>query len=112
SERKDESFKKSEKVTKHHDLLTSEELKVMFNHEALSINTAKDLQYRGLRFNKFSQKNDPGGIDGNLDSLVIPVPADPEGYLGPIHDIKLYLSKRPENCKCEFFHIQINKNIR
>lgn len=136
------ALKKSGKVTKHHDPLTPEELKMMFNHEALSINTAKGLQYRvfmwccllfaprggehaqmkvnqfvflddeGLRFNKFSQKNDPGGIDGNLDSLVIPVSADSEGYLGPIHDLKLYLSKRPENCKCEFLHLQINKDVQ
>ncbi|CAG8568011.1 12813_t:CDS:2 [Racocetra fulgida] len=37
----------------------------------------------GIRFTKFLQKNDPGGIEGNLDSLIIPVPADLEGYLGP-----------------------------
>ncbi|CAG8463569.1 19336_t:CDS:1, partial [Gigaspora margarita] len=140
--RKMKALKKSKKVTKHHDTLISEELKMMFNHKALSINTAKCLQYqvfmwccllfaprgrehgqmkitqfifledRGLRFNKFSQKNDPGGIDGNLDLLIIPVLTDPEGYLGPNHDLKLYLNKRPENCKCEFLYLQVNKNTQ
>ncbi|CAG8807596.1 6013_t:CDS:2, partial [Racocetra fulgida] len=65
----------------------------------------------GIQFMKFSQKNDPGGIEGNLDSLIISVPADLKGYLGPVHNIKLYLSKRPANCACQFLHLKINKNI-
>ncbi|CAG8793668.1 26435_t:CDS:2, partial [Gigaspora margarita] len=99
-------LKQSGKVTKHHDLLSPDELKAMFNHDALSVNTANCIQ-----FTKFSQKNDPGGIEGNLDSLMIPVPPDPEGYLGPIHDIKLYLNRRPTNCACQFLHLKINKDI-
>ncbi|CAG8768028.1 42548_t:CDS:2, partial [Gigaspora margarita] len=108
------ALKKSRKVTKHYDPLTSEELKMMFNHEALQIKITQFifLEDRELRFNKFSQKNDPGGIDRNLDSLIIPVPADLEGYLGPIHDLKLYLNKKPENCKCKFLHLQVNKNTQ
>ncbi|CAG8727906.1 28546_t:CDS:2 [Gigaspora margarita] len=85
--RKMKALKKSGKVTKHHNPLTSEELKMIFNHKALD-------------------------IDGNLDSLVIPVPTNSEGYLEPIHDLKLYLNKRPENCKCEFLHLQVNKNTQ
>ncbi|CAG8720888.1 7890_t:CDS:2, partial [Racocetra persica] len=102
-------LKQSEKVTKHHDPLSPNELKTIFNHKTLLINTAKRLQYRvfiwccllfaprgsehsqmkvtqftflsngGIQFTKFSQKNDPGGIEKNLDSLIIPVSADPEG---------------------------------
>ncbi|CAG8796759.1 8575_t:CDS:2, partial [Cetraspora pellucida] len=99
-------LKQSRKTTKHHDPLSPNELRTIFNHEALSINTAK-----GIQFTKFSQKNDPGSIEGNLDSFIIPVLADPEGYLGPVHNIKLYLSKRPTNCACQFLHLKINKNI-
>ncbi|CAG8541842.1 1860_t:CDS:2 [Cetraspora pellucida] len=102
-------LKQSRKVTKHHNPLSSDKLKTIFNHKTLSINTAKGLQYQvliwccllfaprggehsqmkvmqftflsngGIQFTKFSQKNDPSGIEGNLDSLIIPVPADPEG---------------------------------
>ncbi|CAG8814777.1 45908_t:CDS:2, partial [Gigaspora margarita] len=110
------ALKKSEKVTKHHDLLTPEELKQMFNHEALSINTAKGLQYRVfiwccLLFAPQGGEHSQMKV-AQFDSLVIPVPADPEGYLGPIHNIKLYLSKRPKKCTCEFLHLQINKNVQ
>ncbi|CAG8829275.1 14601_t:CDS:1, partial [Racocetra persica] len=102
-------LKQSKKTTKHHDPLSPDELKTIFNHEALSINTAKGLQYQvfmwccllfalsggehsqmkvtwftflsdgGIQFTKFSQKNNPSSIEGNLDSLMIPVLADPEG---------------------------------
>ncbi|CAG8816563.1 17860_t:CDS:2, partial [Gigaspora margarita] len=48
----------------------------MFNHEALLVNTTKGLQYQ---FIKFSQKNNPSGANGNLNSLIIPVPPDPKG---------------------------------
>ncbi|CAG8461359.1 24392_t:CDS:2 [Gigaspora margarita] len=34
----------------------------------------------GIQFTKFSQKNDPGSIEGNLDSLIIPVLADLKKY--------------------------------
>ncbi|CAG8607742.1 7812_t:CDS:2 [Diversispora eburnea] len=50
-----------------------------------------------------------GGIDGNLDALVIPLSPNPEGFQEPIHDIKYYFCKRPKDYKCEFFHLQINK---
>ncbi|CAG8499605.1 41064_t:CDS:2 [Gigaspora margarita] len=86
------------KVTKHHNLLLSDELKAIFNHNALSVNTTK-----GIQFTKFSQKNDPGGIEENLDLLMILEPLDSEGYLGPIHDIKLYLNRRPTNCNSKWY---------
>ncbi|CAG8845218.1 2869_t:CDS:2, partial [Gigaspora margarita] len=69
------------------------------------------LSDRELQFTKFSQKNDLSGIEENLDSLIIPVPSDPERYLEPVHNIKLYLSKRPINSTCQFLHLKINKNI-
>ncbi|CAG8736700.1 29202_t:CDS:2, partial [Racocetra persica] len=39
------------------------------------------------------------------------IPVDPEGYLVLVHDIKLYLSKRPTNCACQFLYLKINKDI-
>ncbi|CAG8795999.1 14110_t:CDS:2, partial [Racocetra fulgida] len=66
----------------------------------------------GLQFTKFSQKNDQGGVDGNLDLLTIPVPPDPKGLLGPVHDIKLYIDHRPANFTCEFLHLKINKHSK
>ncbi|RHZ86306.1 hypothetical protein Glove_52g174 [Diversispora epigaea] len=36
-----------------------------------------------------------GGVDGNSDALIIPVPPDTEGHQGPVHDFKFYFSKRP-----------------
>ncbi|CAG8851411.1 12950_t:CDS:1, partial [Racocetra persica] len=39
-------LKQSEKVTKHHDLLSPDKLKTIFNHKTLSINIAKGLQYQ------------------------------------------------------------------
>ncbi|CAG8731510.1 22591_t:CDS:2, partial [Cetraspora pellucida] len=110
-------LKQSRKTTKHHDPLSPDELRTIFNHEALGEHSQmKIIQFTfldngGIQFTKFSQKNDPSGIKGNLDSLIIPIPADPEGYLGPVHDIKLYLSKRPTNCACQFLYLKINKNI-
>ncbi|CAG8650113.1 14270_t:CDS:2 [Cetraspora pellucida] len=127
-------------TTKHYDPLSSDELRTIFNHEALSINTVNDLQNQvfmwccllfapcnehnqmkitqftfldngRIQFTKFSQKNDSGGVEENLDSLIIPVPADLKEYLGPVHDIKLYLSKRSTNYTCQFLHFKINKNI-
>ncbi|CAG8772738.1 3363_t:CDS:2 [Gigaspora margarita] len=29
-----------------------------------------------------------GGIDRNLNALVIPVPPDPDGFQGPVHDLR------------------------
>jgi hypothetical protein len=135
-------LKKNGKITHHHDPLTNMEIEAIFKHDAISATHPQGLQYRvfmwccllfaprggehaemrmsqffftsngGLQFTKFSQKNDQGGIDGNLDSLEIPVPPDSEGSLGPIYDIKLYINSRPKNCKCEFLHLRINKNYQ
>lgn len=135
-------LKKIGKVARHHDPLTREEIQAIFQHEATSISHPQGLQYRifmwccllfaprggehsemrvsqfiftqtgGLQFTKFSQKNDQGGIDGNLDSLIIPVPPDPEGLLGPVHDIKLYIERRPANYTCEFLHLKINNHSK
>ncbi|CAG8798605.1 4710_t:CDS:2, partial [Gigaspora margarita] len=91
-------LKQSGKVTKHHDPSSSDELRTIFNHEALSINTAK-----GIQLTKFSQKNDTGGIEGNLDSLVIPVPADPEGFMGPHKDGKWHLNAKLGQNSCSNF---------
>ena len=66
----------------------------------------------GIHFKKYSQKNDQGGVDGNSDALIIPVPPDPEGSQGPVHNIKFYFSKRPPNSKCAFLYLKINTKIR
>ncbi|CAG8843290.1 25708_t:CDS:2, partial [Gigaspora margarita] len=52
-------------------------------------------QNSSLQFTKFFQKNDQGWVNSNLDSLIIPVSPDPEGLLGPVYDIKLYIKRRP-----------------
>ncbi|CAG8774539.1 26390_t:CDS:2, partial [Racocetra persica] len=132
-------LKQSGKVTKHHDPLSPDKLKTIFNHKTLSINTAKGLQYqvfmwccllfalrggeysqmkvtqftflsnREIQFTKFSQKNDPGGIEENLDSLIIPVPADPKGYLGPWYlDVKLGQNSCNNFMKNICFNVGIN----
>ncbi|CAG8799124.1 38929_t:CDS:2, partial [Gigaspora margarita] len=90
-------LKQSKKVIKHYDPLSPDELRTIFNHKALLINIVKgsNIGDKGLQFMKFFQKNDPSGIEENLDKLIIPVLSDPEEYLEPVHNIKLYLSKRP-----------------
>ncbi|CAG8729722.1 42945_t:CDS:2 [Gigaspora margarita] len=65
----------------------------------------------GIHFKKYSQKNDQGGVDGNSNALIVPVPPDSEGSQGPIYDIKFYFSKRPSNSKCPYLYLKINKNI-
>ncbi|CAG8445727.1 16649_t:CDS:2 [Acaulospora morrowiae] len=122
-------LKKIGKITCHHDPLVNSEVHTIFNHEATSTSYSQGLQYcvfmwccllfasrggkhaemrvlqfvftqdGGLHFTKFSQKNDQDGINGNLDSLIIPVPPDSKGLLGPVHDIKLYIEHQPKNFK-------------
>ncbi|CAG8803982.1 16382_t:CDS:2, partial [Gigaspora margarita] len=46
--RKIKVLKQFGKVTKHHDPLSPDELRTIFNHKALLINTAKGLQYRSI----------------------------------------------------------------
>ncbi|CAG8531005.1 22521_t:CDS:2, partial [Gigaspora margarita] len=103
-------LKKIEKVARHHDPLTTTEIQTIFAHEAISISYPQGLHC--LQFTKFLQKNDQNGIDGNLDSLTIPVPPDSEGLLGSIHNIKLYIECRPTNVTCDYLHLKISKNSK
>ncbi|CAG8846592.1 1242_t:CDS:2, partial [Racocetra persica] len=64
-----------------------------------------------LRFTKYSQKNDQGGIESDNTGLIIPVPPDPTDFQGPIHDLKLYISKRPENYQTPYLHLRINNKF-
>ena len=50
----------------------------------------------GIIFRKGQQKNDQGGIDGNQFDLNISFPSDPPGIAGPNHDIRKFLSLRPQ----------------
>ncbi|CAG8752604.1 26672_t:CDS:2, partial [Racocetra persica] len=100
-------LKKIEKVVWHHDPLTTTEIQTIF-HGEMCISQFVFTSNGGLQFKKFSQKNNQGGIDGNLDSLTILVPPDPEGLLGPIHDIKLYIEHWPTNFTCDYLHLKIN----
>ncbi|CAG8838846.1 35675_t:CDS:2, partial [Gigaspora margarita] len=134
-------LKKEGLVLRHHDHLADTELQTIFQHYTVANNTPQGLQYRvfmwccllfqprggehynmlteqfeftsngGIHFKKYSQKNDQGGMDGNSDALIVPVPPDPKGSQGPVYDIKLYFSKRPLNSKCPFLHLKINKKI-
>jgi hypothetical protein len=135
-------LKKKGVVARHHDYLTDIEIKEIFQHTAVNINTPQGLLYRifiwscllfqpcggehynmtisqfsfisngGMQFSKNSQKNDQGGIDGNSNALIIPIPPDPEGYHGPVYDFKFYFSKRPPNSTCKFLYLHINQEIK
>ncbi|CAG8613494.1 11780_t:CDS:2, partial [Scutellospora calospora] len=135
-------LKKSGTIVKHHDNLTDEEIQKIFQHDSISIDSPQGLQYRifiwccllfqsrggeyylikisqfvftsngGLQFTKYSQKNDQGGIESDNSGLVIPVPPDLPESQGPIHDLKLYFSKRPEDCECPYLHLRINHKFK
>jgi hypothetical protein len=135
-------LKKKGIISRHHDHLTDEELKKIFQHDAVTSNTPQGLIYRifmwccllfqprggehykisiaqftflsngGIQFVKNYQKNDQGGVNGSSDSLMIPVPPDPEDYQGPVYDFKYFFSKRPMNSKCESLYLHINKEIK
>ncbi|CAG8797286.1 12940_t:CDS:2, partial [Racocetra fulgida] len=56
----------------------------------------------GIQFKKYSQKNDQGGVDGNSDALIIPVPPDPEGSQDYSND-SWYLDERLGARSCRSF---------
>ncbi|CAG8832873.1 7186_t:CDS:2, partial [Gigaspora margarita] len=87
-------LKKIGKVVWYHDPLTREKIQMIFQHEATSISHPQ------------------GGVNGNLDLLIIPVLPDPEGLLGPVHNIKLYIERHPVNYTCEFLHLKINNHSK
>ncbi|CAG8837519.1 22691_t:CDS:2, partial [Racocetra persica] len=110
--RKMKVLKQSGKVTKHHDPLSPDELKTIFNHKTLLINTTKGFQYQMFMWYCLLFAPRSGEHSQiKVTRFTFLIPADPEGYLGPVHDIKLYLSKRPTNCACQFLHLKINKDI-
>ncbi|CAG8736425.1 20872_t:CDS:2 [Cetraspora pellucida] len=65
----------------------------------------------GLRFTKYSQKNDQGGIESDNTGLIISVLPDPTDFQGPIHDLKLYISKHSENYQTPYLHHRINNKF-
>ncbi|CAB4468186.1 unnamed protein product [Rhizophagus irregularis] len=65
----------------------------------------------GIIFRKGQQKNDQGGIDGNQFDLNIPFPPDPTGIAGPNHDIKKYLSLRPQKGKCLYLYLSVSRSV-
>ncbi|CAG8820541.1 32095_t:CDS:2, partial [Gigaspora margarita] len=135
-------LKKNGIVSWHHDYLTDEELKIIFQYNEVSSNTLQGLLYRifiwccllfqphggehykitisqftftsngGIHFAKNYQKNNQGGIDGNSETHMIFIPPDTKGSQGPIYDFKLYFSKRPPNSKCILLYLQINKEAK
>ena len=62
----------------------------------------------GIIFKKGQQKNDQGGVDGNQFDLNIPFPPDPPGIAGPNHDIRKFLSLRPQKGKCPYLYLSVS----
>ncbi|CAG8678099.1 4785_t:CDS:2 [Cetraspora pellucida] len=100
-------LKKKGIVSQHYDHLMNEELKKIFQHDAVSNTTLQ-----GIQFMKNFQKNDQGGIDGNSNALVISVPPDPKGCQELIYDFKLYFPKRLSSLKYTSLYLQINKKAK
>ncbi|KAF0453752.1 zinc finger mym-type protein 2-like: PROVISIONAL [Gigaspora margarita] len=61
-----------------------------------------------LRFTKYSQKNDQNSIESDNTGLIIPVPPDFADFQSPIHNFKLYISKRSDDCQSPYLHLRIN----
>ncbi|CAG8824838.1 31275_t:CDS:2, partial [Racocetra persica] len=109
------------KVAQHHDPLTTTEIQTIFAHEATSISYPQGLQYRIFMWCCLLFASQ-GGEHGEMhvsqfvftsnDSLTISVPPDPEGLLGPIHNIKLYIEHRPTNFTCDYLYLKINKHSK
>ncbi|GES73405.1 hypothetical protein GLOIN_2v1787594 [Rhizophagus clarus] len=66
----------------------------------------------GIIFKKGQQKNDQGGVNGNQFDLNIPFPPDPPGIAGPNHDIRKFLSLRPQKGKCPYLYLSVRKWYR
>ncbi|GES79937.1 zinc finger MYM-type protein 2-like [Rhizophagus clarus] len=64
----------------------------------------------GIIFKKGQQKNDQGGVDGNQFDLNIPFPPDPPGIAGPNHDIRKFLSLRPQKGKCPYLYLSVSRS--
>ena len=125
--------------TKSTDGLSTDEIRNIINHEALNPNTPLGLLKRvffwicilgaprggehinllasqlidtpeGILFKKGQQKNDQGGIDGSQFDLNIPFPSDPPGIAGPNHDIRKFLSLRPQKGKCPYLYLSISRS--
>ncbi|CAG8589258.1 18768_t:CDS:1, partial [Acaulospora morrowiae] len=113
-------------TTKSYDGITTEELKLILYHEELSPNNPEDFLHRVFLwmclfgclhgnehknllvsqfidtnqefiFQKFKQKNDQGGIEGNQYDLEIPFPKDIPNQAEPNADIHKFISLRPPN---------------
>ncbi|CAG8506443.1 9432_t:CDS:2, partial [Racocetra fulgida] len=50
-------------------------------------------------------------IESDNTGLIIPVPPDPTEFQGPIHNLKLYISKHPENYQTPYLHLRINNKF-
>ncbi|CAB5216556.1 unnamed protein product [Rhizophagus irregularis] len=132
--------KKSIGETKSTDGLSTDEIRHIIQHEALNPNVPLGLLKRvffwicilgaprggehvnllasqlvdtpdGIIFRKGQQKNDQGGIDGNQFDLNIPFPPDPTRIAGPNHDIKKYLSLRPQKGKCLYLYLSVSRSV-
>lgn len=126
-------------AAKPHEGLTSEEVKLILHHDAMSPNEPEGLLRRvflwvcllgcprggehynllidqfedtekGFVFKKFHQKNDQGGLKGNQFTFEIPFPSDIKGKAEPNADIRKYISKRPLNCTTKEFYLGISTN--
>ncbi|CAG8814064.1 21927_t:CDS:2, partial [Gigaspora margarita] len=79
-------LKKEGLVLHHHDHLADTELQTIFQHYTVANHKAYNIESLcgafeftsngGIHFKKYSQKNDQGGVDGNSDALIVPVPLD------------------------------------
>ncbi|CAG8842068.1 634_t:CDS:2, partial [Gigaspora margarita] len=69
--RKMKMLKWIEKVSCHNNNLIDKKLYQIFHHNAISIDLSQGLHYSdgSIKFTKYSQKNDQGGVDRNLDAL-------------------------------------------
>ncbi|RHZ86271.1 hypothetical protein Glove_52g162 [Diversispora epigaea] len=99
-------------------IINDDELKKIFQHKKVSINTPQGLLYKifmwccllfqfhgeehyKISIKQFTFTSNGEGVDGNSDALIIPVPPDTEGYQG-----------LPLNPSCDSLYLHINKEAK
>ncbi|CAG8841989.1 2948_t:CDS:2, partial [Racocetra persica] len=104
-------LKKKGIVSQHHDYLTDNELKKIFQHEKVLIDTPQRLIYRIFMWSCFLFQP-CGGEHYKISIKQFNFTPNGESYQGPVHDFKFYFSKKPLNSSYDSLYLRINKEAK
>ncbi|CAG8746033.1 3517_t:CDS:2, partial [Racocetra persica] len=109
--RKIKQLKQNRIILQLHYPLTEKEITLIFNYPKVSASHAQGLQYKIFMWMCMLCAPWGGGLDNNGNATSIPILSDPLEKCRPVYDIRLYFSKRPDNCASPNLLLQLAKNL-